>query len=421
MVQKMRVGVVLLTLLLSPLIGGANENSSVAKVSFRSKQHRDYSLGAFVSSALGSQSAPSYGQKVESKTVGSSLASEHSQCAPPASPQGQVLPESEVPCECAVDPLLSNRRNGSNHGRVLLYHGGGNALGNALLGYLTSYHDALRSGRQLRLQRGGIVSESLAHAFELAPDLWMTDKEVSKAGTKATIFFDTGKLQCPACISYLESKGFNSPKASGTRVVHSRPRNFRFDRSRRYLECYHRAVGCPDPKRGLNPSKQEADPEVYCGESTALRRLILGASAELRRLSPVFFSHWAGEPVRLERLLGHPGQAKRTGLSEPLWDVAVHARVEFPFVEQSVGTPPARFRRLLPREIARHWQPTCVFRPLWTDWHLTPTLRAFPTVHPERDPPCTPPPYRAGAKTSGWRHRWLRWKAGWASQPRAKN
>ena len=225
----MRVGVVLLTLLLSPLFGGANENSSVAKVSFRSKQHREYSLGAFVSSALGSQSAPSYGQKFESKTVGSSLASEHSQCAPPAppaSPQGQVLPESEVPCECAVDPLLSNRRNGSNHGRVLLYHGGGNALGNALLGYLTSYHDALRlvlskyegiysivqdatltfsppfneirSGRQLRLQRGGIVSESLAHAFELAPDLWMTDKEVSKAGTKATIFFDTGKLQCPA-------------------------------------------------------------------------------------------------------------------------------------------------------------------------------------------------------------------------------
>jgi hypothetical protein len=64
-------------------------------------------------------------------------------CPPPApAPKGEA--ESEVPCECARDPAAPGRyiggwpgayaENGTTHERTLVYHGGGMALGNALLG-----------------------------------------------------------------------------------------------------------------------------------------------------------------------------------------------------------------------------------------------------------------------------------------------
>jgi len=111
-------------------------------------------------------------------------------CAPRA-PRGEPgepseEPEDEAECACAFDPAapetyarlnLLTQQQAQQHqpgayaraegGRSLVFSAGGMALGNALLGFLTTYHDALRTGRALVLQRGGIVGGALGVAFDL--------------------------------------------------------------------------------------------------------------------------------------------------------------------------------------------------------------------------------------------------------------
>jgi hypothetical protein len=268
-------------------------------------------------------------------------AARSSPCPAPQPPAVKGGPELEVPCGCEFDPGAPGAYNpttSSSHGskaattapRVLVFNAGGMALGNALLGYLTTYHDALRSGRVLVLARSGLVSGALAVAFDLGLP-WVHPTDVAEK-PQAQIFFDYAQTPCPACVSYLQS-GFRSPRVAGTRVAHSRPRNFHFDRPDRFSECYYRALGhCPQPPKGINTAKQEENPVAYCGESAALRRLIQRPSGELRRLGPLFEAHWNGSPGRLAALMSHD-TAQRDA---PIWAVAVHARVQFKFVEQGI-------------------------------------------------------------------------------------
>jgi len=243
--------------------------------------------------------------------------------------------EMEVPCGCEFDPgapeaYTPATGSHASTSRILIFNAGGMALGNALLGYLTTYHDALRSGRALVLARSGLISGALSIAFDLGLP-WVKKRDLEDR-PQAQIFFDYAQTPCPACVSYLQN-GFRSPRVAGTRVAHSRPRNFHFDRSDRYAECYYRSLGqCPKPGKSVNTAKQEENPVAYCGESLALRRLIKRPSDELRRLSPLYEAHWNGSPERLAALMSKD-TAARDG---PIWAVAIHARVQFNFVEQGI-------------------------------------------------------------------------------------
>jgi hypothetical protein len=218
----------------------------------------------------------------------------------------------------------------------------------------------MRSDRALVLHKEGIFGNILSSAFDLGVP-WATNASLHHTGPSSRIFFDYSKRKCPQCVSYLTS-GFNSPQRPGTTVAHSRPKNFHFDRPERYQECYYARVGCPPPGGPVNTAKQEINPERYCGESLALRRLILGPGPGLTRLAPLFTSHWSGHPSRLEALLtartttaataaatatattsgrgevaasfNHSSLTHRSSRNSPIWAVAIHARVEFQFVEQ---------------------------------------------------------------------------------------
>jgi hypothetical protein len=262
-------------------------------------------------------------------------AASSSTCPPTKPPLFTGGAELEVPCGCEFDPGAPEAytpATGSHAStpRILVFNAGGMALGNALLGYLTTYHDALRSGRAIVLARSGLISGALSIAFDLGLP-WVKKRDLEDR-PQAQIFFDYAQTPCPACVSYLQS-GFRSPRVAGTRVAHSRPRNFHFDRSDRYAECYYRSLGqCPKPEKAVNTAKQEENPVAYCGESLALRRLIKRPSDELRRLSPLYEAHWNGSPDRLAALMSKD-MAARGG---PIWAVAIHVRVQFKFVEDGV-------------------------------------------------------------------------------------
>lgn len=86
------------------------------------------------------------------------------------------------------------------------------------------------------------------------------------------------------CQTYLES-GVKGPRVPSCPLAHGRPKNFHFDRSRLYPRCYYSALGCPKPRApSINTAKQEDDPTNYCGESYALRSLLVGVSDEVKRL-----------------------------------------------------------------------------------------------------------------------------------------
>jgi hypothetical protein len=184
-------------------------------------------------------------------------------------------------------------------------------------------------------------------------------------------------------------------------AVQSRLHNVHFDRpsSLALLKCHFRAVGCLIPAStgtppgsssgssslggptsvGLNVMKtSSADPAEYCGESRALRRLVLGVNQRLLSVASLYEATWMGpSPLRLHRLLAarstdpvapsydheppglgrtsteaaverasfahgpqNPSRSNRSSSlaspahGGPVWEVAVHVRVGFSFVER---------------------------------------------------------------------------------------
>jgi hypothetical protein len=238
-------------------------------------------------------------------------------------------------------PAAAQQQQGHAQG-YMVFHGGGNALGNLLLGYLTSFHDALRSSRRLLLHSSGMGL--MQDAFELGVEF--ATEQTMKIKPPCQIFFDyavyppASKDDVAVCQTYLEN-GIKGPRVPSCLLAHSRPKNFHFDRSKLYRKCYHKALGCPTPLADINTAKQEANPVNYCGESFALRRLLTEPSAELKRLSAQHFRKlWNGDPERLVALVRRSGS--RGNLTGPIWSVAIHARVQFPFVEAGLDERDAK-------------------------------------------------------------------------------
>ena len=138
----------------------------------------------------------------------------------------------------------------------MVFHGGGNALGNLLLGYLTSFHDALRSSRRLLLHSSGMGL--MQDAFELGVEF--ATEQTMKIKPPCQIFFDyavyppASKDDVAVCQTYLEN-GIKGPRVPSCLLAHSRPKNFHFDRSKLYRKCYHKALGCPTPLADINTAK----------------------------------------------------------------------------------------------------------------------------------------------------------------------
>ena len=126
--------------------------------------------------------------------------------------------------------------------------------------------------------------------------------------------------------------GRNFIAAHDNDAVQSRKSNVHFDRPKTtaFLACHFAALGCPPPTRDhLNLLKMDGEPVDYCFESRALRRLLLGLSPRLLAVRLLYEASWMGSPTRLRALL----DARSDRIGEPIWDVAVHIRVGFRFVE----------------------------------------------------------------------------------------
>eukprot|EP00614_Pseudopedinella_elastica_P016040 CAMPEP_0172645744 /NCGR_PEP_ID=MMETSP1068-20121228/239889_1 /TAXON_ID=35684 /ORGANISM="Pseudopedinella elastica, Strain CCMP716" /LENGTH=585 /DNA_ID=CAMNT_0013459989 /DNA_START=409 /DNA_END=2166 /DNA_ORIENTATION=+ len=202
---------------------------------------------------------------------------------------------------------------GEDEDPLLLWQSGTDAMGNAMLGFLTTYWDAMRAGRRLVASRYGMI-QVLSQAFDLGLDYIepALDLESDKNQCKSCILFDYSLLERPRVVTYIARIG--GPYVVGGHVACSRRRNFHFDRPNQdYIGCYARALGClRPPTRGINPTKTSNDrPEDRCGESRALRHLIVGPSRTLRNLAPILESHWAGRLERLRALLFETHSAEK--------------------------------------------------------------------------------------------------------------
>jgi len=219
---------------------------------------------------------------------------------------------------------------------LLLWNSGVDALGNALLGYLTTYWDAMRSGRTLVASRYGMI-QMIGEVFDLGIEFVdkKLDSDHSNPSTSSfncpNILFDYAKLSKEVPIVY--RKGANGGYLPGGKVACSRVKNFHFDRPPPSLiKCYFQTLECnKKPRDSINPAKQGDGPNDSCGEKGALRQLFLGPSKGLQALAPHFSSHWAGADNRLHQLFFETRNA-----AKPIWDAALHLRVQFKFVESGI-------------------------------------------------------------------------------------
>ena len=248
-------------------------------------------------------------------------------------------------------------------------------MGNNFIGFITSFYDAMRGGRKLvGLSTPEFTFSDLSVAFDLSgiptaepavefdkdhrrrlhpmfhPDYdllpGLNNKGQQEWSTVAHLSFVHHKKKMPF------SNGTRGPS-----VVQSRHNNVHFDRPKgALLACHFAALGCLKAplSDGLNVNKQADSATEYCGETVALRVLVRGLSARLLRAAPFYKESWEGEPRRLAALLasksaprGLPPRSpvalatassevreKYAGFEVPLWDVAVHVRVGFKFVER---------------------------------------------------------------------------------------
>jgi hypothetical protein len=240
-------------------------------------------------------------------------------------------------CNYARDPIRSNISEPVfDDGRPLfLWPGGGSGgMGNTLVGYLSSFYDAMRLSRDLVAAR---IPEFRFNDLTLAfrTGVPFASEEMEFEGTRQKRRYPLVHIEAGKPIGF---RFQNKPiEAMNKSIVQSRHNNVHFERPTGYsngtaiIDCFFKVLGCPaGPAKGVNIMKQEQHPANYCGETQALRRLILGVSDRLLGVRGIFESSWVGDLTRLQSLL----LAKSTDHGLPIWDVAVHARVGFKFVEQ---------------------------------------------------------------------------------------
>jgi len=78
------------------------------------------------------------------------------------------------------------------------------------------------------------------------------------------------------------------------------------------------------------------EPRDYCAETQALRHLIQGLSPRLLRVASIYEGSWSGSQDRLRSLIQSRTPVSSVSL-KPIWDIALHLRVQFPFVEQGLS------------------------------------------------------------------------------------
>lgn len=241
-----------------------------------------------------------------------------------------VLSVFSIPCEDVRDPT-------NNSTSLFLWPGGGSGgLGNTLVGFLTSFYDSMRLGRHLVMSRTPeFTFNDVTLAFDVGLDMINESLEYDQSGRK--VLFPSFHIDPdpaagsatlgPAIIFRYQQKQVD---AENLPIVQSRHSNVHYERPPG-ASCYFRALGCSlGPSKSINIQKQEASPLDYCGDTMALRKLILGVSGKLLDVASIYRKSWVGNSEYLEALL-RARSSDKTRL--PIWDVAVHIRVGFKFVE----------------------------------------------------------------------------------------
>ena len=283
------------------------------------------------------------------------------------------ITEQDVACDQAFDPLRPSGLLQSNGTRRALVFSPerdrGFALGNTLIAFLTSYHDAMRSGRELYLAPGIGPTERLRNAFVIGVPWAGDDGSVGGAlmrrsdGNAPRISVLAGNRGGDGGIEYLSAGLGSAATDQVPMVARSRLRSYHFVRSSLFVECYYTATPCPRPRRfNLNPAKIPALPKFsegskdgggsgsnmlaapteFCAETHALNRLVLGPSPQLQRLGRDLAAegNWNGSASRLEALLSSTSSGKPTAArhphegQHPVWDAALHIRTGLEFMER---------------------------------------------------------------------------------------
>jgi hypothetical protein len=260
------------------------------------------------------------------------------------------LPPDGVPCDQATNPLGPTLT--ARSGRVLVFYNAAQrrpvGLGNELLGYVSVFYDAMRTGRALVLEDSGMICK-LRAAFSLGTPFATADQLAAKPEHN----------QSSAYALHNSSHLFSNELP----VVFSKGNNVKLVRPKRWAhECYRAALNCPPLPAtdaaahadavATSPAKSAAEtansaaavtvaasivdehetrPAYTCGERRALRRLVVGASPRLKALQPQLEQYWSGDKMRLRSLLAATADSQA-----PIWQVAVHARTQFGFVEAGV-------------------------------------------------------------------------------------
>jgi len=273
---------------------------------------------------------------------------------------GENLPsfsEPELRCDqvfnvaraAAANPTVSSQR-------AYLWNGGGSGgLGNTFVGFIGSWYDAMRSGRLLfRSSTSEFVFNDLSMAFDLGvpvldpllefgtSDLALRKKNVypslypvfeKAAPFDALLEYHAGQIQSPV----IDASHVQIAQSRYPNIFALRPRNHTL------VVCMYKAVGCaPPPKPRHIPLEPGAlvllsdEPRDYCAETQALRHLIQGLSPRLLRVASIYEGSWSGSQDRLRSLIQSRTPVSSVSL-KPIWDIALHLRVQFPFVEQGLS------------------------------------------------------------------------------------
>jgi len=290
-------------------------------------------------------------------------------CRCPLHTQDKVLSMPEnVPCGQARNPLEPYLAFKS---RVLVFHNAAQrrpvGLGNELLGFISVFYEAMRAGRAMVLEDSGMIAK-LKHASRLGVPFATSTQLAAKHELKnrsAHLAHDS---------SHLFSSDFPVVVSKGNNVKLVRPRKWPY-------ECYREALKCPPrpsvadaltvdptaeslPQSSLENSsfsattaaattvaaiksvdEHETHPAYTCVERRALRQLIVGVSPQLKALASKLEQHWSGDQARLKRLLEATANS-----SEPIWQLALHARTQFGFVEAGIDE-----REPIAIEEAKNW------------------------------------------------------------------
>eukprot|EP00613_Pedinella_sp_CCMP2098_P071423 CAMPEP_0171931880 /NCGR_PEP_ID=MMETSP0993-20121228/29839_1 /TAXON_ID=483369 /ORGANISM="non described non described, Strain CCMP2098" /LENGTH=431 /DNA_ID=CAMNT_0012572015 /DNA_START=200 /DNA_END=1494 /DNA_ORIENTATION=- len=248
--------------------------------------------------------------------------------------------------------------------KLFLWTGGGSGgMGNTFVGFMTSFYDAMRSGRRLvMLSTPEFTFSDLSVAFELDIPIVENSIEFDQSHRKQTypeahFAFDPARpADQRGNVTFMLHR--KPAPAAEYPVIQSRHHNVHFSRpkQRELLACHFAALGCTvSPLSSeINILKQQASVAEYCGETSILRRLVKGLSSRVHAVSGLYEETWSGSNERIKSLfsarsspLGLPPlpplalahsrdpQVQKTyrNYSAPLWDCAIHVRVGFKFVE----------------------------------------------------------------------------------------